>query len=156
MAKPVCVVAGVGPGNGAAFARRFDSEGYSVALLARGTELPAKLARELSDACAYACDVADAASVARAFEEIRRDLGDPEVLVYNAGSGVWGTVEDATPADFEGAWRVNALGGFLASKQVIPAMKWIQRRMNSTPSIVKSCRSMASPRTGSVRFPTLS
>ena len=123
MAKPVCVVAGVGPGNGAAFARRFDSEGYSVALLARGTELPAKLAIELSDACAYACDVADAASVARAFEEIRRDLGDPEVLVYNAGSGVWGTVEDATPADFEGAWRVNALGGFLASKQVIPAMK---------------------------------
>ena len=123
MAKPVCVVAGVGPGNGAAFARRFDSEGYSVALLARGTELSTKLARELSDACAYACDVADAASVARAFEEIRRDLGDPEVLVYNAGSGVWGTVEDATPADFEGAWRVNALGGFLASKQVIPAMK---------------------------------
>src|SRR5256885_12201720 len=104
MAKPVCVVAGVGPGNGAAFARRFGSEGYAVALLARGTGFTSKLAGELSDACTYECDVGDAASVARAFADIQRDLGDPEVLVYNAGSGVWGTVEDATPADFESAW----------------------------------------------------
>src|SRR5207248_8265384 len=107
MAKPVCAVAGVGPGNGAAFARRFASEGYALALLARGTELTAKLAGELSDACAYECDLADAASVARAFEDIRRDLGDPDVLIYNAGSGVWGAVEEAAPADFENAWRVN-------------------------------------------------
>jgi NAD(P)-dependent dehydrogenase (short-subunit alcohol dehydrogenase family) len=121
--KPVCVVAGVGPGNGAAFARRFAAEGYAVALLARTTDLSAKLASELADARAYACDVADAASVARAFEAIRRDLGEIEVLVYNAGSGVWGSIEDATAADFESAWRVNALGGFLASRQVIPAMK---------------------------------
>jgi NAD(P)-dependent dehydrogenase (short-subunit alcohol dehydrogenase family) len=123
MAKPTCVVAGVGPGNGASFARRFAAEGYAVALLARGSELTAKLAAELRDSRAYPCDVADAASVAQAFDGVRRDLGDPEVLIYNAGSGVWGTVDDATPEDFENAWRVNALGGFLASKQVIPAMK---------------------------------
>jgi NAD(P)-dependent dehydrogenase (short-subunit alcohol dehydrogenase family) len=123
MAKPVCAVAGVGPGNGAAFARKFASEGYAVALLARSTGLTGKLAAELPGARAYECDVADAASVARAFDAVRKELGDPEVLVYNAGSGVWGTVEDATPTDFESAWRVNALGGFLAVKQVIPAMK---------------------------------
>jgi NAD(P)-dependent dehydrogenase (short-subunit alcohol dehydrogenase family) len=121
--KRVCVVAGVGPGNGAAFARRFGTEGYSVALLARSTGFSSKVASTLPEARVYECDVADAASVARAYDAIRRELGDPEVLVYNAGSGVWGTVEDATPADFENAWRVNTLGGFLASKQVIPAMK---------------------------------
>src|SRR5262249_32905087 len=123
MARPVCVVAGVGPGNGAAFARRFASEGYAVALLARTTEMTGRLAGEFRDARPYECDVADAVSVARAFDSLRRELGDPEVLIYNAGSGVWGTIEDATPADFESAWRVNALGGFLAAKQVIPAMK---------------------------------
>jgi NAD(P)-dependent dehydrogenase (short-subunit alcohol dehydrogenase family) len=123
MTKPVCVVAGVGPGNGAAFARRFASEGYALALLARTTELSGKLAESLPDARAYPCDVADANSVARAFDAIRRELGDPDVLIYNAGSGVWGSVEEATAADFEAAWRVNTLGGFLASKQVIPAMK---------------------------------
>jgi NAD(P)-dependent dehydrogenase (short-subunit alcohol dehydrogenase family) len=121
--KRVCVVAGVGPGNGAAFARRFGTEGYSVALLARSSAFSTQVASTLPDARVYECDVADADSVARAFDAIRRELGEPEVLVYNAGSGVWGTVEDATPADFENAWRVNTLGGFLASKQVIPAMK---------------------------------
>jgi len=123
MAKRVCVVAGLGPGNGAAFARRFASEGYAVALLARTTGLGEELASSLPGARAYACDVADAGSIARAFHAIRRDLGEPEVLIYNAGSGVWGNVEEASAADFESAWRVNALGAFLASKQVIPAMK---------------------------------
>jgi NAD(P)H-hydrate repair Nnr-like enzyme with NAD(P)H-hydrate epimerase domain len=45
--KPVCVVVGVGPGNGAAFARRFAAEGYAVALLARSTGLTSGLAKEL-------------------------------------------------------------------------------------------------------------
>jgi NAD(P)-dependent dehydrogenase (short-subunit alcohol dehydrogenase family) len=121
--KRVCVVAGVGPGNGVAFARRFASEGFAVALLSRTTELSAKLASSLPEARAYACDLTDAGSIARAFDSVRRELGEVDVLIYNAGSGVWGSVEDATAADFEGAWRVNALGGFLASKQVIPAMK---------------------------------
>ena len=121
--KPVCAVVGVGPGNGAAFARRFAAGGYALALLARSTELTGRLAESLGDARAYACDVTDAASVGRAFDAIRRDLGEPEVLVYNAGSGVWGSIEQATPEEFESAWRVNAFGGYLASKQVIPAMK---------------------------------
>ena len=80
--KPVCVVVGVGPGNGAAFARRFASEGYAVALLARTAELTGKLASSLPDARAYACDVTD------------------------AGSSLWGSIEEATAADFEAAWRM--------------------------------------------------
>ena len=45
--RPVCAVVGVGPGNGEAIARRFAADGYAVALMARGTELTAKLAAEL-------------------------------------------------------------------------------------------------------------
>jgi NAD(P)-dependent dehydrogenase (short-subunit alcohol dehydrogenase family) len=121
--KPVCAVVGVGPGNGAAFARRFASEGYAVALLARRLETSSELAKELPDARAFACDVADAASVAKAFAAIREQLGDIAVVVYNAGSGVWGSIEDVSPADFEQSWRVNTLGAFLVAKEVIPAMK---------------------------------
>jgi hypothetical protein len=33
--SPVCTVVGVGPGNGAAFVRRFANEGYRVAMIAR-------------------------------------------------------------------------------------------------------------------------
>ena len=37
MTKPVCAVIGIGPKNGAAFARRFSAEGYALALLSRST-----------------------------------------------------------------------------------------------------------------------
>jgi len=123
MPKPVCAVVGIGPGNGAALSRRFAAGGYSVAMLSRETELSAKLAAELGDARAYACDAGDGVSVKAAFDGVRADLGEVDVLVFNAGSGSWGTIEDITPEAFETAWRVNALGLFLTSKQVIPAMK---------------------------------
>src|SRR6187200_510261 len=92
----VCAVIGVGPGNGAAFARRFAGEGYTVALLARGLEFSAELAASLPGARAYACDVTDGESVARAFAAIRAELGEVSVVVYNAGSGSWGSVEEIT------------------------------------------------------------
>jgi NAD(P)-dependent dehydrogenase (short-subunit alcohol dehydrogenase family) len=123
MTKPVCVVVGVGPGNGAALARRFHREGYQVALVARSTELTAALATELPGSRAYACDVGDAGNVARTFTAIAADLGPVAVLVYNAGSGVWGSIEELSAEDFEKSWRVNALGAFLASKQVVGPMK---------------------------------
>lgn len=123
MAKPVCVIVGVGEGNGAALARAFAREAMAVALLARSTDFTEALASELGDARAYSCDVSDAPSVAAAFASIRSDLGDPTVLVYNAGSGVWGDVETITLGGFESSWRINALGALAASQQVIPAMK---------------------------------
>lgn len=121
--KPVCVVAGVGPGNGAALARRLTSEGYRVALLARRMEFTTGLAAKLDGARAYACDATDATSVERTFGAIRTELGDVDVLVYNAGVGVWANVEDITAEAFETSWRTNVLGALLTSKQVIPAMK---------------------------------
>jgi NAD(P)-dependent dehydrogenase (short-subunit alcohol dehydrogenase family) len=120
---PVCAVVGVGPGNGEAFARRFAADGYAVALLARRTELTAKLGTELPRAKAYACDVADSASVDAAFAKIRADMGEVDVLVFNAGSGVWGSIEDVSPEDFERSWRINALGLFLCARAAIPAMR---------------------------------
>ena len=122
--KPaVCAVVGVGPGNGEALARRFSADGYAVALLARRTDLSARLAEELPRARAYACDAAEAKSVKAAFERIRADIGEVDVLLFNAGSGVWGTIEEVSPEDFERAWRVNTLGLFLTARQAIPAMR---------------------------------
>lgn len=123
MSKPVCAVVGIGPGNGAAFARRFAEGGYAVALLARGRELTERLAGELPGARAYQCDVSDAASIERSFSAVRQDMGAVETLIYNAGNAVWGSVEEVSAADFETGWRINALGAFLAAQKVIPAMK---------------------------------
>jgi NAD(P)-dependent dehydrogenase (short-subunit alcohol dehydrogenase family) len=123
MSKPVCAVVGVGPGNGAAFARRFSEGGHAVALLARGGEFAGELAGELPDAKPYTCDVGDAADIERAFSTVRQEMGAVETLIYNAGAAVWGSVEEISAADFELGWRINALGAFLTAQKVIPAMK---------------------------------
>jgi NAD(P)-dependent dehydrogenase (short-subunit alcohol dehydrogenase family) len=121
--KKVCVVVGVGPGNGAALARRFAAEGFAVALLARGTGTTTPLAAELEGARPYACDVANATSVGETFDAIARDLGPVHTLAYNAGSGTWGTVEEIDAAALENAFRVNTLGLLLCAQRVIPSMK---------------------------------
>jgi NAD(P)-dependent dehydrogenase (short-subunit alcohol dehydrogenase family) len=123
MTRPVCAVIGVGPGNGAAIARRFGGEGYAVALAARTAAYLEGVARSIEGARAYPCDASDPASLETAWKAIERDLGEVDVLVYNAGSGAWGTVEEITPAALEAAWRVNALGALVAAQQAIPAMK---------------------------------
>jgi NAD(P)-dependent dehydrogenase (short-subunit alcohol dehydrogenase family) len=123
MKKPVCVVIGVGPGNGMACAERFAKEGYQLALLARSKNLITDIAKKLSDAHAYECDVSNADSIKKTFQQIRNDLGDVDVLIYNAGSGSWGNIEEIKAEDFETSWRVNAFGLMLASQEVIPDMK---------------------------------
>ncbi len=121
--KKVCTVVGVGPGNGAALGRRFAKEGYAVALLARTTETSAPLAASLPDARAYACDVTDVGAVVHTFEAIQRDTGPVHALVYNAGTGTWGTVEEIDPSVLESSFRVNTLGLLSSAKEVIPQMK---------------------------------
>jgi NAD(P)-dependent dehydrogenase (short-subunit alcohol dehydrogenase family) len=119
----VAVVAGVGPGNGAALARHFAADGYRIALLARQRSSFASLTDELPLARGYECDVSDAGMVKASFAAIRQELGPIDVLLFNAGSGVFADVEAITPAQFEMAWRVNALGALLCSQEVIPDMK---------------------------------
>ncbi len=123
MEKPVCVVIGIGPKNGAAFARRFTEAGYRVAMLSRSTELSGKLEAELAGSKAIVCDVTDATAIARAFAQVRTELGDPEVLIYNAGSGVFKSVDEVSAEEFERSWRINTMGALLASQEVLPAMR---------------------------------
>jgi NAD(P)-dependent dehydrogenase (short-subunit alcohol dehydrogenase family) len=119
----VVVVAGVGPGNGAALARRFAVDNARVAMLGRSKERADALAAEIAGAKGYACDVGDEASVKAAFAAIRGELGEVDTLLFNAGSGAFADVETITAEQFEASWRVNALGAFLCSREVIPAMK---------------------------------
>ncbi|HXW85186.1 MAG TPA: SDR family NAD(P)-dependent oxidoreductase [Candidatus Binataceae bacterium] len=60
--------------------------------------------------------------ISEAIRAIRRDLGEPEVLLYNAGTGAFGTITEITPDQYEADWRVNAFGAFVAAKEVAPAM----------------------------------
>lgn len=122
MSKPVCAVIGIGPKNGRAFATRFAEEGYAVALLSRSTDYSSGLAAELGGK-AYACDVTDPAAIKQAFAQIRADLGDVDVLLYNAGSGQFGTFDDVPDEAFEKGWQINVRGLLQSSREVLGPMR---------------------------------
>jgi NAD(P)-dependent dehydrogenase (short-subunit alcohol dehydrogenase family) len=122
MSKPVCAIVGVGPKNGRAIATRFADEGYAVALLARSTDFSGALAAEIGGT-AYACDVTDPEAIHQAFSDIRRDLGDVDVLIYNAGSGKFGTFDDVADDEFDKGWQINVRGLLQSVRQVVGPMR---------------------------------
>jgi NADP-dependent 3-hydroxy acid dehydrogenase YdfG len=123
MTRPVCTIIGVGPGNGAAFTRRFAAEGYAVAVIARNGEYLSSLCREVQAARPYVWDVEDRAGAATVFADVHRDLGPTDVLIYNAGAGAFGNIDKIDADALEAAFRVNTVGCFLAVEQVLPGMR---------------------------------
>ena len=78
-----CVIAGVGPGNGASFARRFSAAGYRVAMLARNEEYLNELSGGVSDSYAIGCDVRDPEMVCKAFQRVHNELGSVDLVLVN-------------------------------------------------------------------------
>jgi NAD(P)-dependent dehydrogenase (short-subunit alcohol dehydrogenase family) len=123
--KKIATIVGVGPGLGFALARRFAAE-YAVALVARGKDKLANFTHEINAAggnsIAVSADMSKEHEIAGAFEQIRRELGDTEVLLYNAAMRPHGTLMETKASTFENTWRVGAFGAFLAAQQVVPKM----------------------------------
>ncbi len=126
MSDKTAAILGVGPGLGAAVARRFAREGFAVALVARREESVAGVREEIERAGGTAllvsADATDPASVAAAFGEVRSNLGAPEVFVYNAGAFQMGGILDISPEKFDECFKANCAGAFYAAQQVLPAM----------------------------------
>jgi NAD(P)-dependent dehydrogenase (short-subunit alcohol dehydrogenase family) len=116
--KQAALVVGVGPGLGFALVKRFARAGMAVAMAARAKEhLDQLLQKEpIEGARPYACDATDQGSVGRLFEEAGKDLGPPELVVFNAGAFEPGSVLDIGSADFERCWRVGCFAGFLVGQ----------------------------------------
>lgn len=127
MDKSVTVIAGIGPGNGEAFARRFHAAGHRVALLARKPEFATALADKLgADARAFSTDVANPEALKDTFSAIRSELGPVSNLLYNAGSGVFGSIDDISRDALERAFAVNVLGLFTSVELALDDMRAAQ------------------------------
>jgi short-subunit dehydrogenase len=107
--NPVAVVTGVGPGTGAAIARRFARGGYSVAMLARNRERLASLEKEIPNTQAYRCDVTDEVQLDATLDAIRNDLGAPKVLVHD-------------PKVLNQNFQVNTMALLYLARRLAPAM----------------------------------
>ncbi len=122
----VAAILGVGPGLGAAVARRFAREDFAVALMARNEDGLSGIRQEIEEdggaALSISADATDPASVEAAFGRVCEGLGDPEIFVYNAGAFQMGGILEIPPDLFDECFRANCAGAFYAAQQVLPAM----------------------------------
>lgn len=119
---PVALVTGVGPGTGAAIARRFSRGGYAVAMLARNRERLGALEREIANTRAYPCDVTDEAQLDGVIHAIQADLGVPKALVHNAVGGAFGNFMEIEPEALNRNFQVNTMALLYLARRLAPAM----------------------------------
>ncbi|MCA6123281.1 SDR family NAD(P)-dependent oxidoreductase [Bradyrhizobium sp. WSM 1704] len=122
----IALIVGAGEGLSASLARLFSREGIRVALAARSIEKLGALCTE-TGARAYACDATKAEDVERLFGLVEREIGTPDLVVYNASGRSRGPFVELVPSEVERAIAVSAFGGFLvaqeAAKRMVPNKK---------------------------------
>ncbi|MBC7633585.1 SDR family NAD(P)-dependent oxidoreductase [Aeromicrobium sp.] len=124
-------IIGAGKGLGAAVARRFGREGFTVGLISRNQGRLDALAEELAQdgvqAQGFAADVRDPASIARALEQVTETLGPIEVLQYSPlpQKDFMRPVMETTPADLVGPIEFSIYGPVAAVHQVVPGMRFL-------------------------------
>src|SRR5205807_2231313 len=117
----VALIVGAGEGLSASLARLFAREGIKVALAARKIEKLGALCTA-TGARAFACDATNADDVERLFGQVEREIGAPDLVVYNASGRARGPFTDLVAADVAQAIAVSAFGGFLVAQQAVNRM----------------------------------
>jgi len=120
MTKAALIV-GTGSGISAAFARTLSSNGYRVALAARGVDKLAVLAKA-TGALTIAADAIDPGSVTKLFAEVDRAFGRLDVVLYNASYRTRGPFLDLDPKEVAKSIEVSAFGGFLVAQEAARRM----------------------------------
>ncbi|MGY3371398.1 NADP-dependent 3-hydroxy acid dehydrogenase YdfG [Bradyrhizobium sp. GM2.4] len=117
----IALIVGAGEGLSASLARLLSAQGIRVALAARKIEKLGALCSE-TGAKAYACNATEPDAVERLFGLVEREIGMPDVVVYNASGRARGPFVDLVPADVANAIAVSAYGGFLVAQQAARRM----------------------------------
>lgn len=120
------LIVGVGTGISASVARLLAKEGVRVALAARN---PGKLADLVRDtgALAIELDATKPDAVARAFDTVDKQLGAPDIVLYNASGRTRGAFAELDPIEVARELAVSAYGGFLVAQQAARRMLLVGR-----------------------------
>ena len=121
------LISGASSGIGAELARQAIARGSRVGLVARSKDGLESLRVQLGDRCfAAPADVTRPDEVARAVEAVTQALGPVDIVVNNAGVGLYGAFLDADVDEIDRLMRTNYLGVVHLLKAVVPGM--VQRR----------------------------
>jgi NAD(P)-dependent dehydrogenase (short-subunit alcohol dehydrogenase family) len=147
----IAAITGGAQGIGRAAALAFAEHGYSVSIIDPHKEAGQEVIRMLhsrnAKALYFSGDVGDEASVAKWFRLTADELGEPDVLINNAGIGINGFMLDLPMESFDRVLRVNLRGTFLCSRYaalgMIPKRKGAIINIASTRALMSEANTEA-------------
>lgn len=119
----IIIVTGASAGIGRATARLLAREGAKVVLAARSKDEIEKLTKELPESLAVQADMTKEKDIDRLVDETMRRFGRIDVLINNAGQGIYGAVEKVGVEAYKKIFELNVVGPLLAMQKVIPLMR---------------------------------
>jgi NAD(P)-dependent dehydrogenase (short-subunit alcohol dehydrogenase family) len=122
----VALVVGAGDSTGGAIARRFAAGGYTACVTRRDAAKLEPLIQSIAEAggraIGFGSDARKEEEVIALVEQIERDVGPIEVLVFNIGANVPCSVLDETARKYFKIWEMACFGGFLNGREVARRM----------------------------------
>ncbi|MCY3767978.1 MAG: SDR family NAD(P)-dependent oxidoreductase [Gammaproteobacteria bacterium] len=129
MSRRVCAIVGAGEGLGRALSAKFAAQGFDIALISRSEANSAvaieaaKMASDTVEIRFFSADATKPESMESALLAGARDLGEIDILIYNARGAFTACVPlDMSYAALEDNYRVEVIGAFAAAKSVLPSM----------------------------------
>ncbi len=126
-ATSVAVVTGSSRGIGLEIARALGRAGHAILLVARDVAsleaARASLAAEGILAATFACDLRDATAAQSVLDAARRSLGEPDVIVNNAGTAPTAKLEATTDAMLDETLALHVRLPLALARAALPGMK---------------------------------
>ena len=124
--KKVALVIGAGDATGGAIAKRFAAGGYIACVTRREADKLAPLVESIAAAGGrahgFGSDARKEEEVVALVEQIERDIGAIEVLVFNIGANVPCSILEETARKYFKIWEMACFGGFLNGREVAKRM----------------------------------
>lgn len=143
------LITGAGRGIGRSTAIALAKEGVNLGLLGLTMSNLEKITAELDqydvEVSAAAADVTDLEEVHNTVEHIKSDLGPIDILINNAGIAKFGGFLELTPEEWENIIRVNLMGVYNVTREVLPDM--IERKSGDIVNISSSAGQRGAPLT---------
>lgn len=124
LSHKIAIVTGSTSGIGAAFAKDLINAGATVYGLGRNQDAQTKLQEQLGDAYhPVIADIRDRQSLDSWVTATFTDQHAPDILINNAGLGIFGAIDEISPDDWEMMINTNINGIFYLTRTVVPFMK---------------------------------
>ncbi len=137
------LISGGSSGIGHAAAQVLAQAGARVAITGRDATRLAEAASSLG-VVGIQADVANEADVLRTFQEFKEKIGDLDVLINNAGIGVFKELADMDRASFDAVFATNVTGVMLMSREAARLFK--QRKRGNLINIASTAALRGAPK----------